>query len=406
MCEGIRKKPCLRYITTNDKEDIMTTSVDHLPEELIPEILQKLPAKFLIQLKSVCKLWFHQVTNHDFVRAQLQQNSDDQVIIIERICVNPHKHDYYCIQLVQEVKDMQEEKQFKIYCKIKEFFKEQGGDDILLRDSCDGLILLQSKRDGNQFYVCNPLTRHCTKLPLLETSCCIFYLTLVLDESFDQTTTYKVVAICQDSLKCFVLKAGKPSEWKEFNTGYKNSVILSSHSLTLVNKEYHWLRLQDNGKTCCEPYLYSMNAGTEEIRFRETKISSEITCKHDHNSILEIKGSLCLTDSISNFNQIDIWTLHDKDKYNCTWTKNYTIVLDSLFKNPTHVYSFPQSYQQRTVILIQYKNRLLFYDLEKKDSRNFDFPSKDFGEVDIPSNNKKFFTNCQFVHLDSLANWE
>ncbi|KAF5179663.1 hypothetical protein FRX31_030745 [Thalictrum thalictroides] len=285
--------------------------VDHLPEELLSEILQKLPAKFLIQVKSVCKLWSNQVSNRHFARSHLvhyhhqQHSADEQVIIIERSCLQPYKHDYYCIKVVQDIKDVQEEKQFKIYCKIKDFFMKD--------------------------------------------------------------------------------QEGETTEWQEFDTGYKNSDIMSTQSLTLVNKEYHWLRFQDNGTVRFEPYLYSMNAGTEEIKFRETKISSEITCSFGHNSLLEIKGSLCLTDSVSNnFNQINIWTLHDKDEYNRQWTKTQSIVLDSEFKTSPHVYSFPCSYQRQTVILIQYKNLLLFYDLEKKESRNFDFPIDHFSQIEIP----------------------
>ncbi|KAF5180497.1 hypothetical protein FRX31_029917 [Thalictrum thalictroides] len=58
------------------------SSVNNLPKELVSKILQKLPAKFLTQVKSVCKLWYKEVSRSDFARSDLVRYREEQKIVI------------------------------------------------------------------------------------------------------------------------------------------------------------------------------------------------------------------------------------------------------------------------------------------------------------------------------------
>lgn len=362
----------------------------NLPRDIILDILLRVPAKSLIQIKYVCKLWFNLISDRGFAHAHIKRHQDPH-IIIDFLCPSPFVDDYYSVKS-QDVKDM-EVGAFKIYLQLQEWFK--GG--ILLKASCDGLLLLQSKPNANQLYVCNPITQNCKKLPRLDIEYRVWEIwDWVLVRGGD-SVDFKVVGISRDS--CSVFKIGRrDSRWEEIDTPYEgDSRRLSEHSASLVNKEHHWLirRYQGNGsKIHYETYIYSVNAAAEKFRFRETHVSPLITCKHNENSILEVKGRLCLTDAVSCSKYLVIWTLQDRDKQ---WIKNYSITLQSQLGSFTRVYNLPNgSNLRQTVIIIHHKNRVLAYDMESKYCRRIDtFPDK-----------RNVFTRFRFVYMDSLINWD
>ncbi|KAF9603738.1 hypothetical protein IFM89_037824 [Coptis chinensis] len=368
---------------SNKKLKADMTMLLNLPQDIIIEILLRVPVEYLITLKRVCKFLFKLISDRYFASAHLDSHHEED-IFIEIMCVKPHIHGYSSIKL-QEFKDM-ELKEVKMYSK--------GG--VSLRASCDGLMLLENKRDGKQLYICNPITCNCTTLPRLETQDEVRDWVVVLDDSIDHK--YKVVGMSVDFHKCFVFKPEKTtSQWTVLHTPFEESLVLSTQFPPLVNKEFHWLRSTrcvTGSKENYEPCIYSVNAA--KVAFRETKVSPMINCRYNHNSILEVKGSLCLTDDTSP-KQLDIWVLRYKENHNCQWTKSYNIILESELHHPIHVYSFPPSnYLGRTIILVHHKNQLLFYDLENKDSKI----------IDIEVDEGRPFTKCPFVHINSLVDWE
>ncbi|KAL5722504.1 hypothetical protein ACHQM5_006019 [Ranunculus cassubicifolius] len=372
------------------KEGEETTMI--LPPDIITSIFLQLPAESLIQLKNVCKSFSNLISDSNFTYNHLRNSYDhqEQSIVIELSCCSPAIHDYFSVKLLRGKEEV-EVKQFKTYRKFNDLglFK----NEVLLKASCDGLVLLQRKKDHNQLYISNPVTRRCRKLPALKGKVHIWNWVLARDG-----IGYKIVGISSNSRRCSVLKVGKSiSSWNEVYTPYQDSHLLSSQSPTFINKEFHWLMLSHQSIAPDSPYerfIYSINLAGEEIGFRETKVPYEITCKYDHNSILEVKEVLCLTDSLTSCNQLDIWSLNDKDKSNCKWVKSYKISLEFQISNPTRVYSFRNS--RRSVILIHHKNQLLVYDLESKKCRSIDKFNK----------KKEIFTRCPFMHIDSLVNWE
>ncbi|KAM7493699.1 hypothetical protein LguiB_028308 [Lonicera macranthoides] len=60
--------------------------IENCPQELIIEILSRLPVKVLLKFKSVCKNWYEIIKNPYFIKKHLQNNyeSDDGHLLIQR----------------------------------------------------------------------------------------------------------------------------------------------------------------------------------------------------------------------------------------------------------------------------------------------------------------------------------
>ncbi|KAH9624462.1 hypothetical protein KSS87_008152, partial [Heliosperma pusillum] len=53
---------------------IMMIKINHLPFDLITDILSRLPAKNVVCLKIICKLWYNLINDHDFVNYHLERS--------------------------------------------------------------------------------------------------------------------------------------------------------------------------------------------------------------------------------------------------------------------------------------------------------------------------------------------
>lgn len=72
--------------------NIMSSS---LPFDLIPEILSRLPVKFLLQLQCVCKSWNSLISDHQFARKHLNRSNTHNLHCLKR--QNCYSH-YYTIR--------------------------------------------------------------------------------------------------------------------------------------------------------------------------------------------------------------------------------------------------------------------------------------------------------------------
>ncbi|KAK2406996.1 F-box/kelch-repeat protein [Trifolium repens] len=57
-------------------------SVDHIPFDLVEEILCRLPVKFLLQLRCVCKSWNSLISHHKFAKKHLSMSTTRRLHII------------------------------------------------------------------------------------------------------------------------------------------------------------------------------------------------------------------------------------------------------------------------------------------------------------------------------------
>ncbi|KAF9614158.1 hypothetical protein IFM89_015628 [Coptis chinensis] len=359
----------------------------HLPQEIIYKVLLRIPAEFLNTLKCVCKLWFDLISSHKFVDAHVTRHAGDlaQILVCRDSKLGPLKREYEIVS-IQDIKNTR----FQLQHHQLEVLLN---DEIYLQSSCDGLLLFESRNKEYQLYVCNPITRKCSVLPLLKKTVLNLEWTLVHDGS---TCKYKVVGLSTDTPRCFVFTlhgnhtkkttttTTTPTCWRELSMPYQDSLFLSP--LTLLKNELHWLA-KFPGKEQDILYLFSMDIAKKNFRDIQVPISS----RRPWNKIIEVKGSLCLTDYCECSNQLDIWTLEAEASI---WIKNYSINLK--LSGPVTLCSYPSStYSCETRVLIWRKNQIFVFDLENSSLERIDIPTEEGMRV-----------RHNIVHISSLVKWE
>uniref|UniRef100_A0A0D9X983 F-box domain-containing protein n=1 Tax=Leersia perrieri TaxID=77586 RepID=A0A0D9X983_9ORYZ len=164
-----------RNITSTGKETIITykrrrvrrCDIPEVPEELITEILLRLPVRSLARFKCVCKAWQNTISDPIFVRSHLLHSATKQEQK-PSFLITPHKLDTV----------IDDEDWPTTFSNNFSFFQWQYGNDNMrllhamnfhgefhsvgFMSHCDGLVLFPT--DTN-VYVINPATGDVLKLP-------------------------------------------------------------------------------------------------------------------------------------------------------------------------------------------------------------------------------------------------
>ena len=156
---------------------------DYLSEEVVLEILHRLPVKSLLRFRCVSKSWNSLITTPSFINSHLSYNSSNSNKLIVRYCVYPFVEAY---KLIDDTIDSSSDQIQHI-----DFPLTSGGrDHFLLIGSVNGLFCLY---ELERYVIWNPSIRKFITLP----KPCITVKTLSHNGfGFDpRTNDYKVVRI-------------------------------------------------------------------------------------------------------------------------------------------------------------------------------------------------------------------
>ncbi|KAE8733139.1 F-box protein [Hibiscus syriacus] len=120
------------------------------PDEVILQILARLPVKSLFKTKTVCKLWYRLVSDKYFVKLYHEVSSRNPMVLIETSFSMESKSSLICVDNFRGVSEVS-----------LGFLK----DRVKIRASCNGLLCCSSIPDKGVYYVCNPMTRVSKLLP-------------------------------------------------------------------------------------------------------------------------------------------------------------------------------------------------------------------------------------------------
>ncbi|XP_010267910.1 PREDICTED: F-box protein At5g49610 [Nelumbo nucifera] len=120
------------------------------PEEVVLQILARLPIKSLFRCKSVCKLWYRLPSNKYFIQLYNEVSSKNPMVLVELIKSFYVKSSFICVDRLRGV---------------SEFSLDFLNDRVKVRASCNGLLCCASVPNKGVYYVCNPLTREFKLLP-------------------------------------------------------------------------------------------------------------------------------------------------------------------------------------------------------------------------------------------------
>lgn len=155
------------------------TPVHHLGEDLIIEILLRLPTKSILCFRAVCKSWHRIITDPTF----LATRGHRQPVEVLLFTTLPEPVNSRCDadialetidkagsgrRLVRYPKTVRPQVTTPV-SRLRHFYKE---DHYLLLGSCNGLLLF--KRNTGYYLICNPATRQWADLPKLTAKQCIF----------------------------------------------------------------------------------------------------------------------------------------------------------------------------------------------------------------------------------------
>ncbi|XVF65281.1 hypothetical protein PTKIN_Ptkin09bG0235500 [Pterospermum kingtungense] len=222
-------------------------TVPQLPQDIIVNILSRLPVKYLIQLKCVCKPWRSLISDPQFAKLHLAQSkkkntnfSSHRVLLItlplESVaCESPSDDD---LELDDVVLD------FPAAMK-KTPDSDELVDDLEIGGSCNGLICIVF--ENGRIFLYNPTIREATELAI-DTSSTFdprgtFFYGLGYDFSTDD---YKVVRAgrhsSSDKTEVEILGL-KRNTWRRIE---ETGILLHGVAGIFLNGALHWLAIRAN----------------------------------------------------------------------------------------------------------------------------------------------------------------
>ncbi|GAB4842970.1 hypothetical protein Ancab_012948 [Ancistrocladus abbreviatus] len=130
--------------------DSFNSSDGYFPNEVMLQILSRLPIKSLFRFKSVCKLWYRLPSDGYFVRLYNQVSVKNPMVLVEVNEISESRSSYIFVDYLRGVSE------FSL-----NFLK----DRVKVRASCNGLLCCSSIPEKGVYYVCNPMTREYRLLP-------------------------------------------------------------------------------------------------------------------------------------------------------------------------------------------------------------------------------------------------
>ncbi|KAK1381928.1 hypothetical protein POM88_019663 [Heracleum sosnowskyi] len=260
-----------------------------LPEDVLIEILLRLPVKSLLRFEVVCKAWKSHISNPQFVKRHNVMTT-----------TNPN-NDYI---IAQNDTSLSHQK----LCAID------------INSMHRAVSLTTSRRQTEKLYLWNLATRKVKELPgtALKISSKKLYDASVLGFCFDfASSDYKVVRIVRTSNNSSVNNRVEvysliKNSWKEIEVKLNFGELIEFYSLAFVKGSLYWsIKAQT---------LILFNVQSED--FCTIPVPPNAFCF----DLFEFKGSVALIDEVVGRGIINIWTLDD---HSC-WIKKLAIFTESI----------------------------------------------------------------------------
>ncbi|KAG5574457.1 hypothetical protein H5410_054591 [Solanum commersonii] len=234
---------------TTEQMDIVCPQAkgNQFNEEIIIEILSKIPARSILQFNCVSKSWKELISNRYFKMKHLDHSKNDQnsnKLLINKKCLDKDDvFNLYCSTLssVQVVEDEQK----------LDWPSNCNPEDSVLYCSCDGLVLLAIYNGlDRHLLLWNPSTRESIVLPHPKSRPKYCILAIDLHETCQEIT-----------VEIFTLKGGSWKEICKYPLGIHRVIGVKDcgmYSLAFVHGAFHWVGLSSH---CCT--IVSFNISNE-----------------------------------------------------------------------------------------------------------------------------------------------
>ncbi|PNY17036.1 F-box/kelch-repeat protein [Trifolium pratense] len=319
----------------------------YLPNELIIQILLRLPVKSLIRFKRVCKSWFSIISDTHFANSHFELTAATQTHrTLLLATLTPHE----TIELSVDDDD-------SVYALLNppNFLPSKPNSCIGIKGSCRGFILFYCF-SSRYLYLWNPSTGLHKQIPLSFNSD-------IFEENFygfgyDQSTDdYLVVSGTSSSLwEFFSFRANK---WKQIdddgnNIHYWNATGDCRQGGSLFNGAIHWLAYCPDLENHVIVAFDLMKRKLFYMNFPD-----EFEHQLNHCGLWVFREFLSIW-TWNYDNDVEIWVMKEY-KVHSSWTKTHVLPIDAI---PTKDFYPLTSTKSGDIVGIDYHTGLLKYNDE------------------------------------------
>ncbi|CAI0467557.1 unnamed protein product [Linum tenue] len=218
----------------------MNPTVEFFPDEVILQILVRLPVKPLFRARTVCKRWLSLSKDKYFIQFYNELAVKNSTVLLDVSDSSELKSTLICVDNLAGV---------------SEFSLDFIDDRVKIRASCNGLLCCSGVPDRGLYYVCNPMTRQFKVLPRnRERPITRFYpnseatlVGLACDLTLHKFNV--VVAFYHrafghrpdGTFVCYVFDSGM-NKWRKFVSIQDDHFThMNRHQVVFVNGSLHWL---------------------------------------------------------------------------------------------------------------------------------------------------------------------
>ncbi|XP_057495107.1 F-box protein At3g07870-like [Actinidia eriantha] len=296
--------------------------VKPLPDDIIIDILSRLPAECVLECRKVCRMWLALTSTPHFIEMHLKRATPE--IFVQ--CL-------YYPNLVKDELDLfifyEGAKKGKMIKKMRAgsimyFLK---GQRPVLIGSCNGLLLFVSRSQKRTYGICNPVTRQRVHLIAPKSSsgfiCGFFF--------HSPTKEFRLLYVVWESIGFvyFICTLGDKS-WRRLATVFPYEPVRFARSV-MVNGVLYWMvdfRCGYNGVIIpCSNSVMMFNVETEDFRSMPHPKMECGVHRHRHAKMQlgEMEGQLTFY-RVDDKLMLGIWVL---EKYeNWFWVRKYEVNLN------------------------------------------------------------------------------
>ncbi|KAH1032918.1 hypothetical protein J1N35_045092 [Gossypium stocksii] len=207
-------------------------------QDLLAQILLRLPAKSLIKFKCVSKQWLSLISNPQFCLSHTRHQGDEGFLHPTALLLKVQ----YIVSPEFDVVPLKHFSQVPFFHYIS-----TSGLDIL--QSCNGLFVCEALDDDlnvSGYFICNPTTKQFKKLSFLQNPIkdCEFYVSLAFDPL--QSPHYKIIVVREVLENSFIfvldIYASESDSWKVATTIFetKEEACMAFENAVFCNGKLHW----------------------------------------------------------------------------------------------------------------------------------------------------------------------
>ncbi|XP_065879024.1 putative F-box protein At3g16210 [Euphorbia lathyris] len=296
------------------------TRVELLPEEIVTEILLRLPVKSLWRCKTVCKYWHSTINSTGFIKRHLARAAgyDQHKKFLGPVFPDKENASYSCLLYREDYDGTVHAEAFNFPYKL--FFGYEKVIPVSLCNSCNGLICFVRDQSILVWNPSIPTDFKIIQSPLTHSRLIsdVDIVAMGYDPMSDDYKIIKVSSECaiDEDYISFEIFSLKSSSWKSKRIAKQYSVYYYTSRFIYAKNGVHWIATlfneEEDEYTDCILYF---DLAEESLDYMNLP-SKSLDC----SAVMNFKESMAITGENSESQQ-ELWVLEDHCGLKSLWSK-------------------------------------------------------------------------------------